>query len=86
MKITEDAKKYIESNFNNEIDGIIININNSCCVPGEDIRLAFGKIDKNYIIIDGIRIYCDKFTEKYIKNLIIDYKNNMIIFGDDDNE
>ena len=47
MKITEKAKIYIKGLFNDEINGIIININKSCCSIGEDIRIAFGNIKKN---------------------------------------
>ena len=86
MRITEEAVKYFKSQFDDEVDGIIININKSCCVIGEDIKIAFGKIDKNYVIIDTIKVQYDKYTEGFINRLVIDYKNNMIEFGDEGND
>ena len=80
MKITENAKKYILSEISNENDGIIIKISNSCCSVGEDIRLAFGHTNGDYMIINGIKVYYDSYHKDYINDLIIDYKNNMIIF------
>ena len=46
----------------------------------------FAKIDDNYVIIDGIKVQYDKYTEGFLKKLVIDYKNNMIEFGDEGNE
>ena len=86
MRITEEAKKFIKSNYNEEINGIIININKSCCSIGEDIRIAFDRVDKDYFIVDDIRVFCDSYTKKQIDNLVIDYKNNMIVFGDENDE
>lgn len=83
MKITEEAKKFIKSNYNEQINGIIININKSCCSIGEDIRIAFGYVDKDYFIVDDIRVFCDSYTKKLTDDLVIDYKKNMIVFGDD---
>ena len=57
MKITDEAKKYIKSYFNEEINGIIIDINKFCCVFGEDIKIAFGKVDDNYFIVDELEPY-----------------------------
>ena len=86
MRITTEAKEYFLSQFDDIVDGIIINVNKSCCVIGEDIKIAFAKIDDNYVIIDGIKVQYDKYTEGFLKKLVIDYKNNMIEFGDEGNE
>ena len=76
MIITEEAKKYIKGLFNSNINGIIININTSCCVIGEDIKIAFADVKNPTEVIDGINIKYDLFDKKYLENLIIDYKNN----------
>ena len=83
MIITEKAKLYIKGLFNSEINGIIININTSCCSIGEDIKIAFAKVDTPTDVVDGINIKYDLYDLKYLKNLVIDYKNNMIVFGDE---
>jgi len=80
MRFTESALKYIKSELNDEINGIIININKSCCSIGEDIRIAFGNIKDNYVVIDGIRVRYDNYFKEYIDGLVIDYKSNMIMF------
>ena len=80
MKFTLNAINYIKSELNNEINGIIIHISKSCCSIGEDIRIAFGNIKDNYEVIDGIRVSYDKYFKEYLDGLIIDYKNNMIMF------
>lgn len=82
MIIKDSAKKYFESNFDNYINGIIININKSCCVIGEDIRIAFIHIDNDYELINGIKVRYDKLDNELLKDLVIDYKNNMIVYGD----
>ncbi len=83
MRITEKAKIYIKGLFNDEINGIIININKSCCSIGEDIRIAFGNVKNETEVIDGIKIKYDLLDKKYLDDLIIDYENNMIMFGDE---
>ncbi len=83
MRITEKAKIYIKGLFNDEINGIIININKSCCSIGEDIRIAFGNIKNETEVIDGIKVKYDLLDKKYLDDLIIDYENNMIMFGDE---
>lgn len=80
MKFTLNAINYIKSEYNDEINGIIININKSCCVIGEDIKIAFARLDNDYEIIDGIKVKYDKLDKKYLDDLVIDYKNSMIIF------
>jgi len=84
MIITEKAKKYIKGLFNDNINGIILNINKSCCSIGEDIKMAFGNIKNEVEIIDGIKVKYDLFEKEYYDKLIIDYKKNMIVFGSDD--
>ena len=84
MIITEKAKIYIKGLFNDNINGIILNMNKSCCSFGEDIKVAFGNIKNETEIIDGIKIKYDLFDKEYYDKLIIDYKNNMIVFGSDD--
>ena len=82
MKITENAKKYILSEISSEDDGIIIKISNSCCSVGEDIKIAFGHTNGDYMIINGIKVYYDSYQKDYINDFIIDYKKNMIIIED----
>ncbi|MBR6072481.1 MAG: hypothetical protein IKP77_06615 [Acholeplasmatales bacterium] len=80
MKISDSAKEYFISQFDDYINGIVININTSCCVIGEDIRIGFEHIVGNYIIVNDIKVKYDSYYEDYLKNLLVDFKNNMIVF------
>lgn len=80
MRISDSAKEYFISQFDDYINGIVINVNKSCCVIGEDIRIGFMHIEDNYIIVNDIKVMYDSYFKEYIDNLFIDYKNNMIVF------
>jgi Fe-S cluster assembly iron-binding protein IscA len=81
MKISNNAKKYIENHFSKtNTSAISIVISHGCC-GGGTIHMAFIKKDErfNYQIINDIPIQIEKNDLDDLSDLLIDYTNKIIL-------
>ena len=80
MIITDRCRDYLLNELkNNNMNTVEINISNNCCSPGLSFHLSYIYSNSNNVI-NGINVYYDKYYEKELENIILDYKNGMIFF------
>ena len=80
MHITEECKDYLLTELKNYgVDTVIINVSFNCCTPGLSLHIGFEN-NSNGFLVDGVRVYYPKGYEKEFENVILDFKNGMIIY------